>query len=736
MKSINLLTTILLILFSIPFSIGQNVTIPIETENVATVLKTDENNRLKMVYFGKSLSDGNEYNQTGDVFNFRSEGAASNNNAYAVAGIDNNFVEPAIAVIHVDGNNSLDLLYDSHTTSKTADGAILTTVTLKDPVYPFVVDLHYKAWKDKDVIEQWNVIRHTEKGNVILNKYASANLYLNNKDYHLTSYNGAWAKEMQPVETHLRQGMHTIESRLGTREHLLTSPNFMLSLDGKSTETSGTVMMGQLAWTGNFALQFETDVNKNLHIVAGINPYQSAYHLKPNTPFETPRFIYTLSFEGKGKGSRNLQDWLREHNLLDGQGERLTLLNNWEATYFDFDQDKLVSLFGGAKELGVDMFLLDDGWFANKYPRNDDTAGLGDWDVNKKKLPDGVPFLVRAAEKEGVKFGIWIEPEMVNPESELYENHPDWVIKQEQRPEIYFRSQLVLDLTNPEVQDFVFGVVDDLFTENPTLAFIKWDCNAPIFNGHSSYLERENIPQSHLYVEYSRGLQSVLERIRAKYPKVPMMLCSGGGGRSDYNLLKYFTEFWLSDNTDPLERVFMQWNYSYYYPAITMCNHVTNWSKDKSLKYRVDVASMGKLGFDIRANELSERDMKFAQQTVANYNDYKDVLWHGDMYRLVDPYENDMASLMYVNEQKTEAVMFSYLTNWRYLAETSTRPVKLKGLDKDKRYRVTEINLYEGERSPVDHQKVYSGEFLMNVGFNPMVDSYRASVVIKIESVQ
>lgn len=727
-----------LLLFLLPFSLSysQDVTIPIETENTVMVLKTDHNNRLKIIYFGKSLSNIDEYKQTGDVFNFQGEGASSNNSAYAVAGIDNNFIEPAIAVIHTDGNNSLDLLYESHTATQTDDGATLTTITLKDPVYPFFVDLLYKAWNENDVIEQWTVIRHTEKGKVVLNKYASANLYLNNTDYYLTSYNGSWAKEMQPEETHLRQGMHTIESRLGTRANLLTSPNFMLSLDGKATETSGTIMMGQIAWNGNFSLQFETDMYKNLHVVAGINPYQSAYHLDPNTPFETPRFIYTLSFEGKGKGSRNLHDWLRDHILLDGHGDRLTLLNNWEATYFDFDQDKLVSLFGGAKELGVDMFLLDDGWFANKYPRNGDTAGLGDWEVNRKKLPDGVPFLVREAEKEGVKFGIWIEPEMVNPKSELYEKHPDWVIKEEKRPEIYFRNQLVLDLANPEVQKFVFEVVDDLFTENPTLAFIKWDCNAPIFNGHSKYLEREKIPQSHLYVAYSKGLQNVLERIRTKYPTVPMMLCSGGGGRSDYNLLKYFTEFWLSDNTDPLERVFMQWNYSYYYPAIAMCNHVTDWSKDKSLKYRIDVASMGKLGFDIRANELSEQDMRFAQQTIVNYDDFKEIIWHGEMYRLANPYEKDLASLMYVNEQKTEGVMFNYLTNWRYLAETSLRPILLQGLDKNKTYRLTEINLYDGAYTPINDQKVYSGEFLMNVGFNPSVNSSRSSVIIKIESIE
>ena len=713
---------------------AQQVTIPIETQNSAVVLQTDNNKRLKIVYTGKSLKNSADYAGTEKVFLLNSQGAASNNNAFTVAGIDNNFTEPAIAVVHVDGNNSLDLLYKSHNITATADGAILTTITLKDPVYPFFVDLLYKTWKEEDIIEQWTSIYHEEKGEVVLNKYASANLYLYNKDYYLTSYNGSWAREMQPVETHLRQGMHTIESRLGTRENLLTSPNFMLSLDGKATETTGTVMMGQIAWNGNFSLQFETDVYKNLHVVAGINPYQSVYHLKPNIPFETPRFVYTVSFEGVGKGSRNMQNWMRNHTLIDGKGDRLTLLNNWEATYFDFDQEELVALFKGANELGVDMFLLDDGWFANKYPRDHDRAGLGDWEPNHKKLPDGIPYLVKEAGKQGVKFGIWIEPEMINPRSELYEKHLDWVLRQDNRPEIYFRSQLVLDLTNPEVQDFVFGIVDNLFTENPELAFIKWDCNAPIFNGHSKYLEKKNVPQSHLYVEYTRGLEKVLKRVRQKYPKVPMMLCSGGGGRTDFSLFRFFTEFWPSDNTDPLERVFIQWNSSYYYPAMTMCNHVTNWS-NKPLKYKVDVASMGKLGFDIKVNELSEADLAFCKNAVANYNQFKHTVWHGDIYRLMNPYDNDFASLMFVNDAKTEAVVFNYLTNWRYVAETTIRPIKLQGLDPSKKYKITEINLYENQREFIDPTVIYSGDFLMKVGINPMINLSRTSVVLKIQAI-
>lgn len=705
--------------------------IPIETENFALVMMTDSKNHLKIIYTGKTIGSASEYAMAKNQYIINSEGASSNNQAFTVAGIDNNFVEPAIAVVHADGNNSLDLRYESHQVTA-VDGATLTTIRLKDAVYPFYVDLFYKAWKNLDIIEQWSAVSHKEKGKVVLNKYASANLYFFDKNYYLTSYNGAWARELQPAQTQLKQGMHSIQSRLGTRENLHSSQNFMLAFGTPATETSGTVMMGQLAWSGNYLIQFETDVQKNMHLVAGINPYQSAYELNTGTVFETPRFIYTVSFEGTGKGSKNLHDWLRNHTLANGKEGRLTLLNNWEATYFDFDQDKLVGLLKGAKELGVDMFLLDDGWFGNKYPRNWDNAGLGDWDANRKKLPDGIPFLVKSAKEAGVKFGLWIEPEMVNPESELYEKRKDWVIREPDRPEIYFRNQLVLDLANPEVQNFVFGVVDNIMKENPEMAFLKWDCNAPIFNGHSEYLSKKKIPQSHLYVEYSKGLLNVLEKVRSKYPQVSMMLCSGGAGRSDYGLLKYFTEFWLSDDTDPLERVFIQWDFSYYYPSITMCNHVTNWS-NKPLKYRIDVASMGKLGFDIRVNELSEDDLAFAKQTVKNYDNFKEIVWHGDMYRLVSPYEADLASLMYVSPDKSRGVMFNYLTNWRYVADAFTRPVKLKGLDPNRNYRIREINLTKNQNSPLDSSRSYSGEFLMKVGFNPQVNLNRSSVVIMIE---
>ncbi|MDZ7607151.1 MAG: alpha-galactosidase [Cyclobacteriaceae bacterium] len=702
--------------------------IPIESANNALVLQTNKDKSVGIIYFGEKLKSAAEYAEIPGAYRQAQDFSESLNNAYTPAG-SKNLMEPAIIVTHADGNNSLDLHYVSHKKESVGDQVYLYTISLKDPVYPFEVNLLYKVYYANDVMEQWTSIRHSENGNVSLQKFASSNIYLKASEFWLTQYHGDWAKEMQPEVSKITHGIKTLDTKLGTRANLLQPSVFMVGLDGPAREDEGKVLYGALEWSGNFRIDLELDFQDNLRIIAGMNNYASIYSLKPSEVFETPKFLFLLSNNGQGEASRKLHRWARDYKILDGNGDRLTLLNNWEATYFDFNEEKLFKLLKDTKELGADLFLLDDGWFANKYPRNNDRAGLGDWEVNKTKLPNGVISLVKEAKNNDVKFGIWVEPEMVNPKSELYEKHLDWVVRQPQREEHYFRNQLVLDLSNPQVQDFVFNTIDNLFVQNPGLAYIKWDCNAVIYNAHSAFEEN----QSHFYIDYVKGLYKVLERVRANYPKTPMMLCSGGGGRVDYAALQYFTEFWPSDNTDPLERIFMQWEYSYFYPAITSANHVTDWGK-QPLKYRVDVAMMGKMGFDIVVHDLAENDLKFAQQAIKNYNEVKPTILHGDQYRLLDPKENSVASIMYLNPDKKAGLIFNYLVNNRY-GQGSSNPIRLKGLDPEKRYVIREINLYPGRNSRIDGSKTYSGDYLMKIGFNPEVSAWRTSVICTLESV-
>jgi alpha-galactosidase len=720
------LLTVLFTFFVTGLVAQKNTIIPIETQHNAIALQVGADLRVATVYFGSKLKDTSEYKFVHQMYRRGDDYSGILNSAYTPAG-SRNLVEPAIEVTHANGNTSLDLQYVSHAVEKSDANVSVTRLLLKDPAYALEVTLFFKVYFKEDVVEQWSVIRNMEKGSVTLQKFASANLYLTAKDYWLKQFHGDWAKEMRPEETRLTAGIKVLDSKLGTRAHLYQPPTFMVSLDKPATEDEGKVLLGQLEWSGNFKIDLEVDPLNNLRLIAGINPFASEYALKANQQFETPAFVFTFSDKGTGEASRQLHRWARNYKLYDGNGSRMTLLNNWESTFFNFNEPILSDLLKDTKKLGVDVFLLDDGWFGNNYPRDNDKAGLGDWQENVKKLPHGIGYLVKEAQNNGVKFGIWVEPEMVNPKSDLYLKHPEWVIKQPNREEHLYRNQLVLDLSNPKVQDFVFGILDNLFTKNPDLAFIKWDCNAVIYNAYSSFLDK----QSQLYVDYVKGLYKVLDRVRAKYAKVEMMLCSGGGGRVDYGALKYFNEFWLSDNTDPLERIFIQYEYSYFYPAISHSNHVTDWGK-QPLKYRTDVAMMGKLGYDIVVSKLSPKDLEFSQKAVRTYDSIKNIIWHGDLYRLADPYENPFASLMYVNEAKDKAVMFNYITSNRY-GNGSLSPVKLKGLNPDKKYKMREINIYQESRFSISSNTSYSGDYLMTVGYNPGVNANRMSVILEIE---
>lgn len=707
-------------------AVAAKTNISVATDKTLLVMQVKDNGRLYQTYFGARLSESVDLDELDMPRGTVSSTSTRGNEVYPVMGTEDYF-EAALEISHADGNPTSVLKYVGHEQTH-VDGGTETKIFLKDELYPVSVTLYFVAYEHENVIRQWSEISHQEKGTVYLGRYASSMLYLESDAYYLTEFSGNWAKEMHMSEAPLTFGKKIVDSRLGTRAAMLTQPFFEVSTHANARENTGEVLMGTLAWTGNFRFTFEVDNNNQLRVVSGINPDASRYLLKKGEVFRTPDFIFTLSQNGVGEGSRNFQRWALNHQLYKADEDRMTLLNNWENTYFDFDEQKLTSLFAEAKDLGVDMFLLDDGWFGNKYPRNNDDAGLGDWEPMKAKLPNGVPYLVKTANEKGVEFGIWIEPEMVNPRSELAEKHPDWIFMLPNREPYYFRNQLVLDLTNPKVQDYVFSIVDNLMTENPRLKFFKWDCNSPITNIFSHFEGRQ---QGNLYVDYVRGLYQVLDRIQAKYPDLVMMLCSGGGGRCDYEALKYFTEFWCSDNTDPVERLYIQWGFSQFLPSKAMCSHVTNWNRRASVKFRVDVDFTCKLGFDIDLKSMDPDDLQYCREAVKEYNRLKPVIYSPDLYRLVSPYETKHCVLERVSDDKSHALIAAYDIHPDF--NEQLLPTRLEGLDADARYLVKEICLMPGEKSKLSYDgKVMSGDYLMKVGLNLLTGDDMSSRLIEL----
>lgn len=701
-----------LTLAALQMNAEESKVIRISTDQTDLILKVGENGRLYQTYLGEKLLHEADVNRFSWDIHAGSDGSISQRGWEVYSGSGNeDYFEPAVAITHNDGNTSTYLYYVSSSTSP-VEGGTQTTINLRDDKYPVDVTLHYVAYPKENVIKTWSEIKHQEKKPIILSTYASTMLYFCRSSYYLTEFSSDWAKEARMSSQQLQFGKKVIDTKLGSRAAMHTHPFFEVGLDQPVSENQGDVLMGTLGWTGNFRFTFEVDNAGNLRVIPAINPYASNYELKKDEVFTTPEFIFTLSNQGSSQGSRNLHEWARNYSLKDGKGTRLTLLNNWENTGFDFNQEILANLMKEAKHLGVDMFLLDDGWFGNKYPRKDDHAGLGDWEVTHSKLPGGVPALVKAAKEAGVKFGIWIEPEMVNPKSELFEKHPDWAIHDANRKTYYYRNQLVLDLSNPAVQDYVYGVVENLMKENPEIAFFKWDCNSPITNIYSPYLKDK---QGQLYIDHVRGVYNVMKRVKENYPNVPMMLCSGGGARCDYEALKYFTEFWCSDNTDPVERVYIQWGFSQFFPAKAMCAHVTSWNKNTSVKFRTDVASMCKLGFDIGLKDMTADELAYCQDAVANWKRLQPAIMDGDQYRLVSPYETNHMAVNYVSKDQKKAVLFAYDVYPRFQEKLIN--VKLQGLDPNKTYKVEEINLMPGVDSALkSNGQTYTGDYLMKVG--------------------
>ena len=599
------------------------------------------------------------------------------------------------------------------------DGA---EIVMKDDQYGLEVTLVYRLFDKSDIIERFAVIKNASDKNIILEKAASAEINLpGDRAYTILNANGSWGGEFRKTQQKLESGAISFESRKGTTAHHHLPA---LIAAEKPDEDNGAVYFAVLAWDGNFKVSAARDFNGETSAVIGLNDFDFSKTLESGEEFKTPS-VYCGIANGLGDMSRMMHAFAVKNVLPKrfAYEDLPVLYNSWEATGFNVNEAGQLKLAKIAAEIGCELFVMDDGWFSS---RMSDRSGLGDWDVSKLKFPRGLKPLIGGVNALGMDFGIWVEPEMVNPLSELYRKHPDWTYHYETRKPNLMRNQLVLNMTKPEVQKYILDFLDKLLSEN-NIKYIKWDMNRPF-----SEIGTDNLKNGkELWYRHSRAVFDIVDELKKKHTDVQFEACASGGGRTDLGSLSHFDMVWPSDNTDPVERIFIQWGFSQFFPSKAMCAHVTSWNRNTSIKFRTDVASMCKLGFDIGLKELSQDELKYCQDAVANWKKFQPAIMEGTQYRLVSPYDSDHTSTIYVSKNKTRAVLFAFDLFPRYAEKI--QPVRLQGLETNHMYRVKEINMMPGVHSSLnENEQLFSGEYLMNVGIQMFTGKKMNSRVIEI----
>lgn len=606
-----------------------------------------------------------------------------------------------LQVIHADGAVTLRLR-ESGREEKTADGAKTVVVRLKDERYPFEMTRYVKTWGDCDVVETWSELKHGESGPVRLVRADSfaAPVAVTSETVRVMALTGKACNEAHVSYSTVGNGqIAELVSSAGTRNAWEANASMMVEFGEGVGEECGKVLGVALEWPGTSSRRVRRNWDGSVtEVFAGVDMTTGPYTLDPGVTFTTPKAVLVWSENGRGEISRQYHRWAHRHLMPHGYDLHPVLLNSWEGAYFSFTEKTLTDMMDGVKEMGGEMFVLDDGWFGRgKHARDEKNkakAGLGDWYVNTVKLPHGLGWLADEAEKRGLKFGLWVEPEMANTRSWLAESHPEWILREEGRSLIRGRgkTQVVLDFTNPAVRDALFGQLDAVYSAIPSLAYVKWDCNANIWNPGSTFLAADRQPN--LWYDYARGYCELMERFQSKRPHIMTQACASGGGRMDFGSLRYADEFWPSDCTDPYRRVFIQWGCSQFYPASAMACHVTaspnhQTKRETPLKYRFDVAMCGRLGFELHPKNMTKDEVSFAKTAVSDYKRIRPVVQCGDLYRLVSPYDKPLSSLMYADEAKNAAVLFALGLK---IDGGRTEVLKLRGLDPKATYSVKEIN--------------------------------------------
>lgn len=624
--------------------------------------------------------------------------------------------EPALEITHEDGSRIVELLYDGYDIAGEKQkpegmpamrGGETLILHLKDTVSHFGCDLYYTVYDDVDVIARRIVYKNEGESDVRLNRAYSFTFHVPDMEYEVMTLHGAWGRERRIESIPVHHGVVSVDSKRMSSSATLNP--FMALVKKGTCEEYGNVYGFSLVYSSSFVLKAEGINNGSIQVTGGINDFDFSWKLQKGEKLETPEVVIAYSDEGLGGMSRIYHDAYREYliNKRFVKAKRPLVINNWEGTYFDFDNQKLKEIAEAAKGTGIDTFVLDDGWFGK---RDDDFSGLGDWFVNTDKLEGGLTEIIEYVNGLGMKFGLWFEPEMVNEDSELYRAHPDYAIGVPGRVRCQSRNQYMLDLTRKEVRDYIVENVNRVLHEHH-ISYVKWDYNRNVTDAWSCGLTKDR--QAEFSHRYALGLYDLCERIVEANPEVFFEGCSSGGGRFDPAMLYYFPQVWTSDNTDAEDRTLIQYGTSMVYPLSTMSCHVSvvpnhQTGRITRMDTRADIAHLGATGYELDTTAFSDEDRECVRRQIEEYHEIEELVLDGDLYRTENPMESNYFGFMLVSKDKKEA----FLTAYRRLGHANGEVKRLKvcGLDKDIYYYVKELD------------STFLGATLMNVGLLPVFD--------------
>ena len=695
----------------------------LETDHTMYQMQADAYGVLRHLWYGAKTGCDMSYLQDYPDVGFSGNIYAAGNDRtysldtlpleYAGAGVGD-FRVPAVAAVHADGSSALDLRYYSHTVKPgkygieglpavyaAEDEAETLEVVLRDTASAVEVTLLYAVLPALDLVTRCARIRNLGETPVTLTKAASLCLDISRGSWEWVHFHGRHAMERQMERRLLFHGIQEIGSTRGTSSHHQNPTVLLCTPD--CTETAGACIGAALVYSGSHQTRLECDQLGQVRMVMGIHPDLFRWELKAGETFSTPEVMLSYSDTGLETLSHHFHQAIREH-ICRGKyqlAERPVLINNWEATYFGFDTEKILHIAEEAARLGVDMLVLDDGWFGK---RDDDCSGLGDWFVNETKLSGGLHDLVEKIKGMGMRFGIWFEPEMISEDSDLYRKHPDWAIRIPDRAPMRSRYQLVLDMANPEVQEYLFRVMSDVL-HSADISYVKWDMNRSISDWYTRTLPADR--QGEMPHRYVLGLYALLERLTAAFPDVLFEGCSGGGGRFDAGMLYYCPQIWCSDDTDAYERTKIQYGTSFFYPVSAVGSHVSTVPNHQTgritpFETRGTVAMAGSFGYELDLNLLSDGEKQEVAEQIRQFKTYGPLIHNGKYYRLTNPMAEDAALWEFAAQDGSEVLVQGMLFHAE--ANVLRRTVQLRGLDAEKRYRL------DGT------EQVYTGAALMAGG--------------------